>query len=93
MKSRQEIQQELLIAIRNEMVRQRKNWDDVAVMSPRKGKNSWTYREVYNSIKNDECLPESEFNQIDSMIRYYEWKEKQKKLGISEFIRDLKDIK
>lgn len=93
MKSRKEIQQELLVSIKNEMVRNRKNWDDVAVISPKKGKNSWTYREVYDSVENDKCLEDTDMNQIDSMIRYYEWKEKQKKLGISEVIKDLKDIK
>lgn len=77
MKSRQEIQAEMLISIKNDMVRQRKNWDDVCLCMPRKGKNSWTFREVYNSVEKDECLEDTDFNQIDCMIRYYEWKEKK----------------
>ena len=77
MKSRQQIQQEILISLKNDMVRQRKNWNDVCLCMPRKGKNSWTFREVYDSVKEDKCLEGADFNEIDSVIHYYEWKEKK----------------
>lgn len=77
MKSRQQIQEEILISIKNDMVRQRKNWDDVCLAMPKKGKNSWTFREVYDSVKEDKCLEGTDFNEIDSVIHYYEWKEKR----------------
>lgn len=60
------------------MHKNNKQWDDVAVLSPKKGKDSWTYREVYMSIQQDKCLEDSDNNMIDSMIRYYKWKEENK---------------
>ena len=60
------------------MHKNNKRWGDIAVLSPKKGKNSWTYREVYMSIQQDKCLEDSDNNMIDSMIRYYKWKEKNK---------------
>lgn len=78
MKTRKEIQHELLKSILKEMRENNKQWDDVAVISPKKGKDSWTYREVYMSIQEDKCLEDSDNNMIDSMIRYYKWKEENK---------------
>ena len=78
MKTRKEIQYELLDSILNDMYKNNKKWDDIAVLSPKKGKNSWTYREVYISIQQDKCLEDRDNNMIDSMIYYYKWKEKNK---------------
>ena len=78
MKTRKEIQHELLDSILNDICKNNKKWDDIAVLSPQKGKNSWTYREVYISIQQDKCLEDSNNNVIDSMIRYYKWKEENK---------------
>lgn len=78
MKTRKEIQHELLDSTLNDMRKNNKQWDDVAVFSPKKGKDSWTYREVYMSIQQDKCLEDSNNNMIDSMIRYYKWKEENK---------------
>ena len=78
MKTRKEIQYELLDNILNDICKNNKKWDDIAVLSPKKGKDSWTYREVYTSIQQDKCLEDSNNNIIDSMIRYYKWKEENK---------------
>ena len=43
MKARKEIQHELLDSILNNMHKNNKQWDGIAVLSPKKGKNSWTY--------------------------------------------------
>ena len=40
MKTRKEIQYELLDSILNDMCKNNKKWDDIAVLSPQKGKNS-----------------------------------------------------
>ena len=71
MKARKEIQHELLDSILTNMHKNNKQWDDITVLSPKKGKNSWTYREVYMSIQQDKCLKDSDNNMIDSMIHYY----------------------
>lgn len=78
MKTRKEIQHELLDRILNDICKNNIKWDDIAILSPKKGKGSWTYREVYISIQQDKCLEDSNNNVIDSMIRYYKWKEKNK---------------
>ena len=78
MKTRKEIQYELLDSILNDMCKNNKKWDDIVVLSPQKGKNSWTYREVYISIQQDKCLEDSNNNIIDSTISYYKWKEENK---------------
>ena len=78
MKTRKEIQHELLDSILNDICKNNKKWDDIAVLSPKKGKNSWTYREVFISIQQDKCLEDSNNNIIDSTIRYYKWKEENK---------------
>ena len=78
MKTRKEIQYELLDSILNDMCKNNKKWDDISVLSPQKGKNSQTYREVYISIQQDKCLEDSNNNIIDSTISYYKWKEENK---------------
>ena len=78
MKTRKEIQHELLDSILNDICKNNIKWDDIAVLSPQKGKDSWTYREVYISIQQDKCLEDSNNSIIDSMINYYKWKEENK---------------
>lgn len=78
MKTRKEIQHELLDRILNDICKNNIKWDDIAILSPKKGKDSWTYREVYISIQQDKCLEDSNNNVINSMIRYYKWKEENK---------------
>ena len=56
-----------------------KGEDAVALMSPRKGKDHWTWKEYKEAVENDTDLAECEdSNPIDSYLRYVEWKEKQK---------------
>lgn len=75
---RAKIQQELLEGIDN-AIKSGKNWEDIAVWSPKKGKNSWTFREMYDAISKDEEPEEYGTNPIDTLIRFYEWKEKRDK--------------
>lgn len=75
---RAKIQQELLEGIDN-AIKSGKNWEDIAVWSPKKGKNSWTFREMYDAISKDEEPEEYGANPIDTLIRFYEWKEKRDK--------------
>lgn len=47
--------------------------DAVAVMSPKIGKDHWTWREVKEAIINDTCLEDSDgMNPIDNLIAYEE---------------------
>lgn len=78
MKPRAKIQQELLEGIDN-AIKSGKNWEDIAVWSPKKGKNSWTFREMYDAISKDEEPEEYGANPIDTLIHFYEWKEKRDK--------------
>ena len=78
MKPRAKIQQELLEGIDN-AIKSGKNWEDIAVWSPKKGKNSWTFREMYDAISKDEEPEEYGTNPIDTLIHFYEWKEKRDK--------------
>ena len=57
-----------------------KEWDEVVLASPKKGKNSWTKREVYNAVLND-CSIEGmeDCNPIDSLLRFEEWKKNGRK--------------
>ena len=77
--SREKVQEEYLRILENEINSGKKQWDDVAVFSPGKGKNSWTYREMYDAVAKDEEPENFGKNPIDSLIHYYEWKEKKPK--------------
>lgn len=76
--TREQAQKELLEALENQVIGG-KEWDEVAVISPKKGKSSWTFREMYDAIAKDEAPEEYGENPIDSLLHYYEWKEKQGK--------------
>ena len=75
---RAKAQQELLEGI-DSQIKSGKKWDDIAVISPKKGKNSWTFAEMYDAIAKDEEPENYGGNPIDSLLHYYEWKEKQGK--------------
>ena len=79
MKTREEAQKELLDGIENQIKSGEKNWGDTAVWSPKKGKNSWTFREMYDAIAKDIEPEEYGKNPIDTLLRYYEWKDKKNK--------------
>jgi len=79
MKTREEAQKELLDSIENQIKSGEKNWGDTAVWSPKKGKNSWTFREMYDAITKDIEPEEYGGNPIDTLLRYYEWKDKKNK--------------
>ena len=56
------------------------DWNDVVLASPRKGKNSWTKREMYDAILDDRDLDGmANSNPIDSLLRYEEWKKNRRK--------------
>ena len=48
----------------------------VALMSPRVGKDHWTYKEYKEAVENDTDLAEmKDSNPIDTYLRYVAWKE------------------
>jgi hypothetical protein len=56
--------------------------DAVALMSPRVGKDHWTYKEYKEAVENDTDLAEmKDSNPIDTYLRYVAWKEKRDKKG------------
>ena len=62
----------------NSMENDGHEWNDVVLASPKKGKCSWTKREVYDAIMEDRCVEGSDYNPIDSYLHYLKWKEEQK---------------
>lgn len=50
--------------------------DYVYLMSPQRGKNTWTLKEAKESIINDTTLENSKYNIIDSIINFHEYKKK-----------------
>jgi hypothetical protein len=56
--------------------------DAVALMSPRVGKDHWTYKEYKEAVENDTDLAEmKDSNPIDTYLRYVAWKEKRDNKG------------
>ena len=55
------------------------DWKDVVLAAPKKGKNSWTKREVYNAVLYDESVEGMNYNPIDSLLRYEKWKKNRRK--------------
>ncbi len=45
--------------------------DSIYVAAPHPGKNTWTWKEAYESIVTDTCLENTKHNIIDSIIEYY----------------------
>jgi len=76
--TREEAQKQLLDQLAFQVATEGKSWDDVCVISPRKGKSSWTYREWYDAVKEDRNPvgfdEDEDQNPIDSYLRYLEYK-------------------
>ena len=49
-------------------------WGEVVLASPKKGKNSWTKKEVYDAILEDRSVEGMDYNPIDSYLNYIKWK-------------------
>lgn len=43
----------------------------IYVASPQPGKNTWTWKEVYESIITDTCLENTNYNIIDGILELY----------------------
>ena len=54
--------------------------DDIFMMSPMRGKNSWTLREAKESIMDDKCLENTDCNLIDDTLKFYKWKKELDKV-------------
>ena len=54
-------------------------WGEVVLASPKKGKNSWTKKEVYDAILEDRSVEGMDYNPIDSYLNYIKWKEENSK--------------
>ena len=52
------------------MKKQNKTLDDDCLMSPKTGKNHWTYRECLEALEEDRCLEDSDNNQVDTLLNY-----------------------
>lgn len=79
--TRKEAQEIGLKWIEDEMSRDAKELDDICLMSPRRGKDHWTYREFKKALLNDEPLDgmenETKLTPVDDIIRYYEYKKRR----------------
>lgn len=76
--SRDEAQKELLLFIDEHIANEGEN--AIAFMAPQPGKNSWTWKEVRESIINDAPLEGiKKGNFIDDMLAMYKWKQEHKK--------------
>lgn len=75
MMTRAEAQRVLLKSLDNDG----KEWDDIVFSAVKKGKNSWTKREVYDAILNDRSVEGDDYNPIDSLLRFEEWKKNGRK--------------
>ena len=73
--TRAEAQRVLLKSLDNDG----KEWDDIVFSAVKKGKNSWTKREVYDAILNDRSVEGDDYNPIDSLLRFEEWKKNGRK--------------
>ena len=56
--------------IKRLMEKDNKSLDDVCLMSPKIGKDSWTYREYIEALEQDKCLEDSNINPIDTLLNY-----------------------
>lgn len=58
-----------LTEIKNGMLKYGEN--AIFVASPQPGKNTWTWKEAYESVMNDTYLENTKHNIIDSIIELY----------------------
>lgn len=47
--------------------------DAIYVAAPQPGKNTWTWKEAYESVMNDTCLENTKHNIIDSILEFYSY--------------------
>lgn len=73
--TRKEAQRILLNSFENDG----KRWDDIVFSAVKKGKNSWTKREVYDAVVEDRSVEGDSYNPIDSLLRFEEWKKNGRK--------------
>ena len=73
--TRKEAQRILLNSLENDG----KGWDDIVFSAVKKGKNSWTKREVYDAVAEDRSVEGDSYNPIDSLLRFEEWKKNGRK--------------
>jgi len=73
--TRKEAQGILLNSLENDG----KGWDDIVFSAVKKGKNSWTKREVYDAVVEDRSVEGDNYNPIDSLLRFEEWKKNGRK--------------
>lgn len=45
--------------------------DAIYVALPQPGKNTWTWKEAYESVMNDTCLENTKHNIIDSILKFH----------------------
>lgn len=77
--AREEAKLILIDSVLEGMKREGKTLSDVCLISPKKGKDAWTYGEYIKAIKEDKCLEDSDENPIDSYLHYVEYKERLRK--------------
>ena len=70
--TREEAKELCLKLLEEDMEKNNKSLDDVFLMSPRRGKDSWTYGEYKEAVINDKPLDglDTEKTPIDDMLNY-----------------------
>lgn len=68
--TREQAKEFALKSTKDLMTKEGKTLDDMCLFSPKKGKNSWTYREYIEAIEQDKCLEDSDNNPIDMILNY-----------------------
>ena len=75
--TRKEAKEILIKSFLEGMKEQGKTENDIALLAPNKGKNTWTYNELLVAVREDKPLENSNYNLIDSYLRYLDWKNKK----------------
>lgn len=70
MMTREQAKEFTLKSTKDLMAKEGKTLDDICIISPKMGKNSWTYREYIEAIEQDKCLEDSDNNPIDMTLDY-----------------------
>ena len=78
--TREEAQTYLINWIDNEI--KEKGENAVALVSPKKGKDYWTYKEYKEAVINDTCLEDSNENPIDTVLNYDKYLVKERGYGL-----------
>lgn len=69
--TREQARQIALIETKKEIVEH--GIDSIAVMAPKPGKNSWTWREMLEAIIEDKPLEDTDYNYIDGILNLEQW--------------------